>query len=135
MFPIKLSFVPRLKIINDVTDRNRPTIFFGKRWKPRICPTEFFDFNSRYLENENEFFKNSFETVYRASRSRDRGQLVSAFQLTFNLIKTLTIKNGEKQRETKVDQLIKVTGVGTLTPVINQLKLDIAWEGNVDFLP
>ena len=53
--------------------------------KPRICPAEFFDFNSRYLENENEFFKNSFETVFRASKSRDRGQLVSAFQLTFKV--------------------------------------------------
>ena len=74
----------RLKIISDVTDRNRLTIFFGKRLKPRICPTEFFDFNSRYLENKNEFFKNSFETVFRASESRNRGQLVLAFQLTFN---------------------------------------------------
>ena len=42
------------------------------------------DFNGPYLENENEFFKNFFETVFRASKSRDRGQLVSAFQLTFN---------------------------------------------------
>ena len=38
------------------------------------------DFNGPYLENENEFFKNSSETVFRASKSRDR---VSAFQLTF----------------------------------------------------
>ena len=37
------------------------------------------DFNGPYLENE--FFKNSFETVFRASKSRG-GQLVSAFQLT-----------------------------------------------------
>ena len=65
--------------------------FFGKRWKPRICPAEFFDFNSRYLENENEIFKNFFETVFRASKSRDRGLLVSAFQLTFN--KSDTPKN------------------------------------------
>ena len=64
--------------------------FFGKRWKPRICPAEFFDFKSRYLENENEFFKNSFETVFRAPKSRDRGQLVSAFQLTFNGVCTLS---------------------------------------------
>ena len=57
--------------------------FFGKRWKPRICTAELFDFKSWYLENENEFFKNAFETVFRASKSRDRGQLVSAFPLTF----------------------------------------------------
>ena len=41
------------------------------------------DFNSPYLENENEVFKNSFETVFRDSKSHDGGQLVSAFQLTF----------------------------------------------------
>ena len=67
--------------------------FFGKRWKPRICPAEFFDFNSRYLENENEFLKNSFETVFRASKSRDRGQLVSAFQLTFKLTWSIPYNN------------------------------------------
>ena len=43
------------------------------------------DFNGPYLEKKNEFLKNSFETVFRASKSRDRGQLVSAFQLTFKL--------------------------------------------------
>ena len=43
------------------------------------------DFNGPYLVNENEFLKNSFETVFRASESCDRGQLVSAFQLTFNV--------------------------------------------------
>ena len=47
----------------------------------RISKNE--DFNSPYLENENEFFRNSFETVFRASKSRDRGQLVSTFHLTF----------------------------------------------------
>ena len=47
----------------------------------RISKNE--DFNGPYLENENEFLKNSFETVFRASKSCDRGQLVSAFQLTF----------------------------------------------------
>ena len=41
------------------------------------------DFNSPYLESENEFFKNSFRTVFRASKSRDRGQLASAFQFIF----------------------------------------------------
>ena len=41
------------------------------------------DFNDLYLENEKEFFKNSFETIFRASKFRDRGQLVSEFQLTF----------------------------------------------------
>ena len=46
----------------------------------RISKNE--DFNSPYLENENEFFKNSFETVFKASKSRDGGQLVSAFELT-----------------------------------------------------
>ena len=71
VFPMKISFIPVLKIISDVTDRNRPTTIFGKRWKPRICPAEFFDFNSRYLENGNEFFTNSFETVFRASESRN----------------------------------------------------------------
>ena len=56
-------------------------------FKREFFKREFFKrefFKSRYLENENEFFKNSFETVFRASKSRDRGQLVSAFQLTFN---------------------------------------------------
>ena len=47
----------------------------------RISKNE--DFNGPYLENENEFFKDSFETVFRSSESRGRGQLVSAFQLTF----------------------------------------------------
>ena len=47
----------------------------------RISKNE--DFNGPYLENENEFLKNSFKTVFRASKSYDRGQLVSAFQLTF----------------------------------------------------
>ena len=47
----------------------------------RISKNE--DFNCPYLENENEFLKNSFETVFRASKSCDRDQLVSAFQLTF----------------------------------------------------
>ena len=48
----------------------------------RISKNE--DFNDPYLKNEIEFFKNSFETVFRASNSRDRGKLVSVFQLTFN---------------------------------------------------
>ena len=43
------------------------------------------DFNGPYLENENEFLKNSFETVFRASKFCDKDQLVSAFQLTFKL--------------------------------------------------
>ena len=50
----------------------------------RISKNE--DFNGPYLENKNEFLKNSFETVFRASKSCDRGQLVSAFQLTFNIV-------------------------------------------------
>ena len=49
----------------------------------RISKNE--DFNGPYLENENEFLKNSIETVFRASKSCDRDQLVSAFQLTFKL--------------------------------------------------
>ena len=49
----------------------------------RISKNE--DFSGPYLENENEFLKNSFETVFRASKSCDRDQLVSAFQLTFNV--------------------------------------------------
>ena len=48
----------------------------------RISKNE--DFNGPYLENKNEFLKNSFETVLTASKSCDRGQLVLAFQLTFN---------------------------------------------------
>ena len=47
----------------------------------RISKNE--DFSGPYLENENEFLKNSFKTVFRASKSCDRDQLVSAFQLTF----------------------------------------------------
>ena len=42
------------------------------------------DFKGPYLENE--FFKKIFKTVFTASKSRDRDQLVSAFQLTFNEI-------------------------------------------------
>ena len=38
----------------------------------RISKNE--DFNGPYLENKNEFLKNSFETVFRASKSCDRGQ-------------------------------------------------------------
>ena len=49
----------------------------------RISKNE--DFNSPYLKNENEFLKNSVETVFRASKSCDRDQLVSAFQLTFKI--------------------------------------------------
>ena len=49
----------------------------------RISKNE--DFSGPYLENENEFLKNSFETVFRASKSCDRDQLVSAFQLTFKV--------------------------------------------------
>ena len=49
----------------------------------RISKNE--DFNGPYLENENEFLKNSFETVFRASKSCDRDQLVSAFQLIFKI--------------------------------------------------
>ena len=50
------------------------------------------DFNGPYLEKENEFLKNSFETVFRASKSCDRDQLVSAFQLTFNVANVATLK-------------------------------------------
>ena len=50
----------------------------------RISKNE--DFNVPYLENENEFLKNSFETVFRASKSCDRGQLILAFQLTFKYL-------------------------------------------------
>ena len=50
----------------------------------RISKNE--DFSGPYLENENEFLKNSFETVFRASKSCDRDQLVSAFQLTFKVL-------------------------------------------------
>ena len=53
----------------------------------RISKNE--DFRGPYLENENEFLKNSFETVFRASKSCDRDQLVSAFQLTFKVRKSL----------------------------------------------
>ena len=49
----------------------------------RISKNE--DFSGPYLENENEFFENYFETIFRASKSHDRGQLVSAFQLTFKV--------------------------------------------------
>ena len=51
------------------------------------------DFNGPYLENENEFFTKSFKTFFRTSESRDRGKLVSAFQLTF---KELPLSSGSK---------------------------------------
>ena len=76
------------KIASDVTAPLRVTRGIERTFpRPfsetfRISKNE--DFNGPYLENENEFFKNSFETVFRASKSCDRDQLVSAFQLTFN---------------------------------------------------
>ena len=60
----------------------------------RISKNE--DFNGPYLENENEFLKNSFETVFRASKSCDRGQLVSAFQLTFKNELIKCIRSSER---------------------------------------
>ena len=60
----------------------------------RISKNE--DFNGPYLENENEFLKNSFETVFRASKSCDRDQLVSAFQLTFKFKMYSYVKDNEK---------------------------------------
>ena len=54
----------------------------------RISKNE--DFNGPYLENENEFLKNSFATVFMASESCDRDQLVSAFQLTFKVVSSTT---------------------------------------------
>ena len=81
------------KIVFDVTDplcvtRGIERIFchpFQETF--RISKNE--DFNGSYLENENEFFKNSFATVFRASEFRFRGQLVWAFQLTFKAHKEL----------------------------------------------
>ena len=58
----------------------------------RISKNE--DFNGPYLENKNEFLKNSFETVFRASKFCDRGQLVSAFQLTFNRLEKFAADRG-----------------------------------------
>ena len=55
----------------------------------RISKNE--DFNGPYLENKNEFLKNSLETVFMASKSCDRGQLVSAFQLTFKGVKITSV--------------------------------------------
>ena len=79
-----ISFALRAKIISDVTNRNRPTIFFSENDKNR----EFFPQSSSTLRadisrTKTNFSKNSFETVFKASKSRDRRQLVSAFQLTF----------------------------------------------------
>ena len=77
-----------LKIASDVTAPLRMTRGIERTFsRPfsetfRISKNE--DFNGPCLENENEFLKNSFETVFRASKSCDRDQLVSAFQLTFN---------------------------------------------------
>ena len=75
------------KIASDVTAPLRVTRGIERTFpRPfsetfRISKNE--DFNGPYLENENEFLKNSFETVFRASKSCDRDQLASAFQLTF----------------------------------------------------
>ena len=76
------------KITSDVTAPLRVTRSI-ERTLPRPFSETFRiskneDFKGPYLENENEFLKNSFETVFRASKSCDRDQLVSAFQLTFN---------------------------------------------------
>ena len=73
-------------IVSDVTAPLRVTRVIERTFhRPfsetfRISKNE--NFNDPYFENE--FLKNSFETVFRASKSCDRGQLVSAFQLTFN---------------------------------------------------
>ena len=79
-----------LKIASDVTAPLRVTRGIERTFpRPfseifRISKNE--DFNGPYLENQNEFLKNSFETVFRASKSCDRDRLVSAFQLTFKLV-------------------------------------------------
>ena len=78
------------QIISDVTAPLRVTRDIERTF-PRLFSETFRiskneDFNGPYLENENVFFKNRYETVVRASKSRDIGQLVSAFQFTFNII-------------------------------------------------
>ena len=76
------------KIVFDVTAPLRVTRgihhTFSRPFSETFRISKNEDFNSPYLENENEFFQNSFETVFSASKSRDKVQLVSAFQLTFN---------------------------------------------------
>ena len=63
--------------------------------------------NSPYLGNENEFLKNSFETVFRASKSYDRDQLVSAFQLTFKASKHFCKPGGDFEMITTSSAYIK----------------------------
>ena len=68
-----------LKIASDVTAPLRVT-----RGIERTVPRPFSEtFRISKNEDFNEFLKNSFETVFRASKSCERDQLVSAFQLTF----------------------------------------------------
>ena len=84
------SYLPwNSKIVSDVT---APLLMtrgiertFSRPFSETFRISKNEDFNGPYLENKNEFLKNSFETVFRASKSCDRGQLVSAFQLTFKI--------------------------------------------------
>ena len=77
-WPIIVSKIASLRVTRGI-ERTFPRPFSETF---RISKNE--DFNGPYLENENEFLKNSFETVFRDSKSCDRGQLVLEFQLTFN---------------------------------------------------
>ena len=76
------------KIVSNVTAPLRVTRGIERTFPRSVSKTfrisKNEDFNSPYLENENAFFTNSFQAVFRAPKSRDRGQLVSVFQLTFD---------------------------------------------------
>ena len=76
----------------------------------RISKNE--DFSGPYLENKNEFLKNSFETVFRASKSCDRGRLVSAFQLTFKENNFDIVALSKTFLTKKID--FKIQGYGTI---------------------
>ena len=68
------------KIVFDVTAPLRVTrgiqLTFSRSFSETFRIRKNEDFDGPYLENENELLKNSFETVFRASESGDRGQLV-----------------------------------------------------------
>ena len=86
----------------------------------RISKNE--DFNGPYLENQNEFLKNSFETVFRASKSCDRDQLVSAFQLTFKV----EVEDGDVIRVDTIDkafnsQMMEVFKGSDLNEIIEEM--------------
>ena len=67
----------------------------------RISKNE--DINGSYLENKKRIFQKFLRNCFQGFKSRDRGQLVSAFQLTFKIF-NLTAADSE-DNEDEMDYL------------------------------